>query len=100
MKYSASSVPLLLDRARRENWTNRYQITSLRGRVWSLDMVRKRVMQTARRLCLPVKRRTVEEVLLDDVFMIRRRGEIPARVVDAVHAEAMLREQPATRSAL
>lgn len=93
-----SSVPLLLDRAKRAIWTARYQITSLRGRVWSREMVRRRVVQLGRGLGLPVIGRLVDEVLDDDLFMTRRRGEIPARVVDAVHQEARLRRGPCSSS--
>ncbi len=74
-------------------WAERYEITSLRGRIWTRPMLRKRVLDRARALFLPVEPKHVDAVLNDDAFMRFRRGEIPARVVEAIHDEARTRQQ-------
>jgi len=69
-------------------WAECYRITSLKGRIWTRSMVRDAVMAHARSLLLPVTSASVACVLDDDAFMKQRRGEIPARVIEAVHTEA------------
>jgi hypothetical protein len=69
-------------------WAERYMITSRKGRIWTRSMVRDQVMAYARSMLLPVTPASVARVLDDDAFMTWRRGEIPARVIEAVHAEA------------
>jgi hypothetical protein len=57
-------------------------------------MVRKRVMDYGRKLGLPVDATVLDQVLDDDAFMSRKRGTIPARVIDEVHEEARWRATP------
>jgi hypothetical protein len=82
------------------NWADRYIITSVKGRIWSRPMVRTKVLALGRRLLLlPANTDIVDEILDDDAFMTRGRGEIPARVVEAVHEEARLRAHAAAAAA-
>lgn len=72
-------------------WTECYEITSMRGRVWSRAMIRSAALALGRRLGLPVDGARVDAVLDDERFMASRRGMIPARVVDDIHTEARIR---------
>ena len=73
---------------RGNDWTDRYEIISIKGVYWTRDMVRRRVLDHGRRLGLPVDPTIVGQVLDDDAFMRQRRGLIPARVIEDVHEEA------------
>lgn len=79
---------------RGNDWTDRYQIVSLKGVYWTREMVRKRVLDYGRKLGLPADPEIVGRVLDDDSFMTRLRGTIPARVIEEVHEEARWRATP------
>lgn len=72
-----------------KEWQDRYQITSLRGVIWTKAEVRKRAIDVAIGLLLrsqprDVIRAEVDLVLDDDAFMRPRAGMVPARVVEDV----------------
>jgi hypothetical protein len=76
-------------------WQERYQITSIKGRIWTRIMIRKRASEMLRSLMpgeTPIARRTAVELVLDDpAFMRSRTGMVPARVIADSAIEAMLR---------
>lgn len=80
------------------SWADRYEVTSVRGRIWSRAMVRKAALSWGSRAGIPAAPAMVDSVLDDHVFMRRRRGEIPARVVEAVWQEAWRRALPCERN--
>ena len=65
-------------------WSDRYMITSVTGRVWSRAMVRRSALSWSLRPALPYDAQDIDALLDDDAWMRRRRGEIPARVVEAL----------------
>ena len=73
------------------DWTNRYEIVSVRGRLWTRAMVRKGVMAHLSDL-RPIPA-IVDEVLNDHTFMRFMRGMVPSRVIEAVWLEARLRAE-------
>jgi hypothetical protein len=76
-------------------WQDFYEITSTKGRIWKRGEIAKRSVQILKVLdpkTTPVARRRAVRIVLDDAaFMRPRRGEVPARVTEAVAIEAMLR---------
>jgi hypothetical protein len=78
-----------------KEWQDFYEITSTKGRIWKRSELRKRAAEMLKTLdpkATPVARRTAVLHVLDDAtFMRLRRGEVPARVIEAVSIEAMLR---------
>jgi hypothetical protein len=76
-------------------WQDRYQITSVHGLIWTRNNLRSRAAAIARTL-MPdrtplVVSESVLAVLNDDSFMRPRRGEVPARVIEAVALETFRR---------
>jgi HEAT repeat protein len=80
-----------------KEWQERYEITSLKGRIWKRGEIAKRAVAMLRSLApdaAPIVRRTAVLIVLDDpTFMRGRRGTVPARVVEDAAIEAMLRMQ-------
>lgn len=78
-----------------KEWQDRYEITSTKGRIWKRSELLKRAAEMLKTLSpsnTPVARRIAALAVLDDAaFMRPRRGEVPARVIEAVAIEAMLR---------
>jgi hypothetical protein len=87
---SKSHIQRRLDR---KAWIETYEVTSVKGRIWTRSMVRSGVLRLAAAACHKVDRASVDQVLDDSTFMIRRRGEIPARVIEAVLMEAVIRSR-------
>ncbi len=76
-------------------WQERYEITSIKGRIWKRSEIAKRAVDALRTL-LPSstregRRAAVLELLDDPAFMRGRKGMVPARVVGDDSLEAMLR---------
>lgn len=80
-----------------QEWQDRYEITSIKGRIWKRSEVAKRAIEMLKLLASdatpPARRIAVLLVLDDPTFMLPRRGMVPARVVSDVAIEAMLRMQ-------
>ena len=78
-----------------KEWQERYEITSTKGRIWTRVELRKRAAEMLKALLpakTPVARRTAVLAVLDDsTFMRPRKGMVPARVIEDVSIEAMLR---------
>jgi hypothetical protein len=78
-----------------KEWQDRYEITSLKGRIWKRSEVLTRASELLKKFMQdmsPIALRTAIAGVLDDVsFMCSRKGMIPARVVEDVQMEAMLR---------
>jgi len=78
-----------------KEWQDRYEITSLKGRIWKRVEIRKRAIEMLKLQSpntTPIARRTAIQLVLDDPsFMHGRKGEIPARVISDAAIEAMLR---------
>ena len=78
-----------------KEWQERYEITSIKGRIWKRSEIRKRAIEMLKALSpdtTSVARRTAVQLVLDDPsFMRGRKGEIPARVISDAAIEAMLR---------
>jgi len=78
-----------------KEWQDRYEITSTKGRIWKRSELRKRASEMLKLLrsdMTPTARRAAVQSVLDDASFIRpRKGEVPARVIEAVAIEAMLR---------
>ena len=76
-------------------WQERYEITSLKGRIWKRVELRKRASEMLKSLlpsATPVARRAAVQLVLDDAtFMRPRKGMVPARVIEDTAIEAMLR---------
>ena len=82
-----------------KEWQERYQITSLKGKIWTRSEVRKRAVDMAYGLLMheqprSVIRSAVELALDDDKFMRQRYGMVPARVVEDVAFEAFFKLTP------
>ncbi|HSX23049.1 MAG TPA: hypothetical protein VLE97_09770 [Gaiellaceae bacterium] len=87
-----------------EEWQARYQITSVKGKVWSRAQIRNRAVKMAAaylgdkhpRLVV----RTAVQLVLDDPDFIRQRtGMVPARVIEDAAMEAFLNVADPTRHA-
>lgn len=82
-------------------WQDRYEITSIKGRIWKRSEVAKRAVEMLKSLSpetTPPARRTAVLIVLDDpTFMRSRRGMVPARVIEDAAIEAMLRMQRAVQ---
>jgi hypothetical protein len=80
-----------------QEWQDRYEITSIKGRIWKRSEVAKRAIEMLKSLApdtTPPARRTAVLLVLDDpTFMRPRRGMVPARVIADASIEAMLRMQ-------
>lgn len=80
-----------------KEWQDRYEITSVKGRIWKRSEVAKRAIEMLRSLSPgttpPARRTAVLLVLGDPEFMRGRRGMVPARVIEDAAIEAMLRMQ-------
>jgi hypothetical protein len=78
-----------------QEWQERYQITSIKGRIWKRSEIRKRAAEMLKSLLpgkTPLARRTAVQLVLDDpAFMRFRAGMVPARVIGDAAIEAMLR---------
>ncbi len=81
-----------------KEWQERYEITSTKGRIWKRGELRKRAAELLKSLMplmpvrTPVARRAAVQAVLDDAaFMRPRKGMVPARVIEDVAIEAMLR---------
>ncbi len=78
-----------------KEWQERYEITSLKGRIWKRSELRKRASEMLKTLMpgkTPIARRTAVLAVLDDpTFMRGRKGMVPARVIEEAAIEAMLR---------
>jgi hypothetical protein len=74
------------------DFADRYQITSTRGRVYTRSMLLSAAMRGPWAKLFQVSRAQVGAVLDDVAWMKRRRGEIPARVVEAALLEAAVRK--------
>ena len=78
-------------------WQDRYEITSIKGRIWKRSEVAKRAVEMLKSLSpdtTSTVRRTAVLIVLDDpTFMRPRRGMVPARVIEEAAIEAMLRMQ-------
>lgn len=78
-----------------KEWQERYEITSLKGRIWKRSELCKHTTAMLKTLMpgkTPLARRTVVLAVLDDqAFMRGRKGMIPACVVKDAVIEAMLR---------
>jgi len=78
-----------------KEWQDRYEITSLKGRIWKRSEVLTRASELLKKFMQdmsPIALRTAIAGVLDDVsFMRSRKGMIPTRVVEDVQMEAMLR---------
>jgi hypothetical protein len=76
-------------------WQALYAVTSTKGLIWRKCEVAKRAVELLKTLSPgtepPARRTAVLHVLDDTTFMRPRRGMIPARVVEDVAMEAMLR---------
>ncbi len=85
-----------------QEWQDRYEITSTKGRIWKRSEVAKRAVEMLKSLApgtTPPARRTAVLIVLDDpAFMRSRRGMVPARVVEDAAIEAMLRMQREVKS--
>jgi hypothetical protein len=80
-----------------QEWQERYEITSTKGRIWKRSEIRKRAVDMLKSL-LPdttsIARRTAVQLVLDDpTFMRGRKGTVPARVIADSAIEAMVRMQ-------
>jgi hypothetical protein len=78
-----------------KEWQDRYEITSIKGRIWKRSELLKRAAERLKTF-MPDKppsvlRTAVLLVLDDESFMRFRKGTIPARVIDDAQMEAMLR---------
>ena len=72
-----------------------YMVTSPRtGRIYTRNALLSRAMRGAMAKAFNVTRAQVGAVLDDDAWMRRRRGEVPARVIEAALLEASVRKQP------
>lgn len=84
-----------------QEWQARYEITSLKGKIWKRSEIRKRAAAMLKSLLpgkMPLAYRTAIQLVLDDAeFMRGRRGEIPARTIEDAAIEAMLRMQREVR---
>lgn len=76
-------------------WQARYEITRAKGLIWKRLEIARRAVELLKKLSpgtTPPARRTAVLLVLDDpTFMRPRRGMIPARVIEDVAMEAMLR---------
>jgi hypothetical protein len=81
---------------RGNEFAERYMIISIKGVIWHREMLRRAAMKALASSPLPVPGGAVRDlpvetrsallsaVLEDDDFLLRHRGEIPARVVEAI----------------
>ena len=78
-----------------KEWQDRYEITSIKGRIWKRSELLKRAAERLKSFMpdkSPIVLQTAVLLVLDDAsFMRSRRGMIPARVIDDAQMEAMLR---------
>lgn len=78
-----------------QEWQARYEITSIKGRIWKRSELRKRASEMLKVMLpdkTPLARRTAVQIVLDDPsFMRGRKGMVPARVIGDASIEAMLR---------
>lgn len=73
----------------RNAWAERYQITSVRGRIYTRAMLRALVM---RALIAPYAHRAFVDVVLDDdAWMSRKRGQTPNNLAHEIEREAWSR---------
>jgi len=76
-------------------WQDRYEITSVKGKIWKRSEVQARAMKMTTTLLADTPRNAVLEavklVLDDETFMRQRRGMVPARVIEDVAFEAFAR---------
>lgn len=82
-----------------KEWQARYEITSLKGKIWTRSEVAKRAIDLAHGLLMeqqprPVIRTQVELVLDDEKFMTQRKGMVPARVIEDAAWEAFYKLAP------
>jgi len=82
-----------------KEWQARYEITSLKGKIWTRSEVAKRAIDLAYGLLSQAQPRTVirteVELVLDDTkFMTPRTGMVPARVVEDAAWEAFYKLAP------
>jgi hypothetical protein len=85
-----------------KEWQDRYQSTSVKGKVWSRSEIRNRAVKIAEaylgdkhpRLVV----RTAVQLVLDDPAFIRpRTGQVPARVIEDAAMAAFLNVADPTR---
>lgn len=78
-----------------DEWQSLYEITSTKGLIWRKREIAKRAVAKLKTISpnttAPARRAAVLLVLDDPAFMRFRRGVIPARVIEEVAMEAMLR---------
>jgi hypothetical protein len=78
-----------------KEWQDRYEITSIKGRIWKRSELRKRASEMLKVMLpdkTPIARRIAVQLVLDDPsFMRGRKGMVPARVIEDAAIEAMLR---------
>jgi hypothetical protein len=70
-----------------QEWQDRYEITSTKGRIWKRSELLKRAVDTAyglflHKLSRAALRSQIDGLLNNDAFMRARRGMVPARVVE------------------
>lgn len=74
------------------SFADRYQITSIKGRIYTRAMLLSAAMRGPMAKLHRVTRKEVAAVLDDDQWMRTRRGEIPARVIEEALLEAAVRK--------
>ena len=82
-----------------QEWQQRYEITSVKGKIWTRSEIRNRAVSVASSLLFhkqprPVVREAVQLVLDDEEFMRSRRGTVPARVIEDAAFKAFFRLNP------
>lgn len=82
-----------------QEWQQRYEITSAKGKIWTRSEIRSRAVSTASSLLLHkqprlVVRAAVQLVLDDEEFMRYRRGTVPARVIEDAAFKVLARLSP------
>lgn len=82
-----------------QEWQARYEITSVKGKIWSRREIRNRAVAMASSLLLHKQprlavRTAVQLVLDDEEFMRSRRGTVPARVIEDAAFKAFFRLNP------
>lgn len=73
-------------------FADRYQVTSIKGRIYTRSMLLSAVMRDPMRKLLGLTRADVADVIDDDTWMRFHKGEIPARVTEEAVTEAHTRK--------